>query len=174
FGALLVLVILAWTMGLRVSVLVIIAIPFSMAVAMVVLFFAEIPISNMVIFSFILVLGLVVDGAIIVAENIHRHIERGEDPMEAATLGIEEVGVPVLAADLTTIAAYLPMLLVPGIMGDFMGVMPKVVAVALAGSLLVDHFIIPTLAARWYRRRQPKFDDSQSLVSLTGTEVGQT
>ena len=154
FGAMLVLVILAWAMGLRISILVLLAIPFSTAVALVFLFFAGVPISNMVIFSFILVLGMVVDGAIIVAENIHRHIERGEDPVEAAKVGIAEVGVPVIAADLTTVAAYLPMLLVPGIMGDFMSVMPKVVSVALIGSMLVDHFVIPTLAARWYRKRE--------------------
>ncbi|MEQ8846242.1 efflux RND transporter permease subunit [Botrimarina sp.] len=154
FGAALVLVILAWTMGLRIATLVIMAIPCSMAVALAFLYATGVPVSNMVVFSFILVLGMVVDGAIIVAENIHRHIERGEDPVDAAKIGIEEVGVPVIAADLTTIAAFLPMLLVPGIMGDFMGVMPKVVTAALAGSILVDHFLIPTLAARWYRRRE--------------------
>ncbi len=118
FGAMLVLVILAWSMGLRISILVLIAIPFSSAVGLSFLYFAGIPVSNMVVFSFILVLGMVVDGAIIVAENIHRHIERGEDPMTAAKVGIEEVGLPVIAADLTTIAAFLPMVLVPGIMGD--------------------------------------------------------
>ncbi len=155
FGAMLVLIILTWTMGLRISILVLIAIPFSSAVGLVFLFFAGIPISNMVVFSFILVLGMVVDGAIIVAENIHRHIERGEDPMTAAKIGIDEVGLPVIAADLTTVAAFLPMVLVPGIMGDFMGVMPRVVSVALLGSVLVDHFIIPTLAARWYRQHEP-------------------
>ncbi len=153
FGAMLVLVILAWSMGLRISVLVLVAIPFSSAVALSFLYFSGIPISNMVVFSFILVLGMVIDGAIIVAENIHRHIERGEDPVTAAKTGIDEVGMPVIAADLTTIAAFLPMLLVPGIMGDFMSVMPRVVSVALLGSVLVDHFIIPTLAARWYRQR---------------------
>lgn len=169
FGAMLVLVILGWSMGLRISMLVLLAIPFSTAVALVFLYFAGIPISNMVVFSFILVLGMVVDGAIIVAENIHRHIERGEDPIDAAKVGIEEVGLPVIAADLTTIAAYLPMLMVPGIMGDFMGVMPKVVSVALLGSVLVDHFVIPTLAARWYSRRESKADESQSFAALTAT-----
>ncbi len=154
FGALLVLVILAWSMGLRISILVLMAIPLSTAVALVFLFFAGIPVSNMVIFSFILVLGMVVDGAIIVAENIHRHIEMGVDPTTAAKRGIDEVSVPVISADLTTIAAYLPMLLVPGIMGDFLSVMPKVVSVALTGSILVDHFLIPTIAARWYRARR--------------------
>ncbi len=154
FGAMLVLVILAWTMGLRMSLLVLIAIPFSSAVALIFLYAAGIPVSNMVVFSFILVLGMVVDGAIIVAENIHRHIEMGKDPVEAAKIGIEEVATPVIAADLTTVAAYLPMLLVPGIMGDFMSVMPKVVSVALLGSVLVDHFLIPTLAALMFRRQK--------------------
>lgn len=154
-GALLVLAILTFTLGFRVSVLVVMAIPFSTAVGLIFLYATGISISNMVIFSFILVLGMVVDGAIIVAENIHRHIERGESPLAAAKIGIEEVGVPVLAADLTTVCAFLPMVLVPGIMGDFMGVMPKVVSVALLGSVLVDHFLIPVLAAYWYGRRKP-------------------
>ncbi|WDI41181.1 efflux RND transporter permease subunit [Bremerella sp. P1] len=154
FGAMLVLVILAWTMGLRISFLVLTAIPLSSAVGLIALYALGIPISNMVIFAFILVLGMVVDGAIIVAENIHRHIERGEDPVDAAKIGIEEVGTPVIMADLTTVAAFLPMLLVPGIMGDFMRVMPEVVSVSLLGSVLVDHFFIPVVAARWYGRRK--------------------
>ena len=167
FGAMLVLVILAWSMGLRISILVLIAIPFSSAVALTFLYFAEIPVSNMVVFSFILVLGMVVDGAIIVAENIHRHIERGEDPVTAAKTGIDEVGLPVIAADLTTIAAFLPMVLVPGIMGDFMGVMPRVVSVALLGSVLVDHFVIPALAARWYRQHQPQQGASAVFAAVS-------
>ena len=173
FGAMLVLVILAWTMGLRISILVLIAIPFSTAVALVFLYAAGIPISNMAVFSFILVLGMVVDGAIIVAENIHRHIERGEDPVTAAKEGIDEVGIPVIAADLTTVAAFLPMVLVPGIMGDFMSVMPKVVSVALLGSVLVDHFIIPTAAAYWYSRREPKEDEKASFARISVGDSGE-
>jgi len=156
FGGLLVLLILTVALGLRISILVLTAIPFSLGVALIFLYAADVPVSNLAIFSFILVLGMVVDGAIIVAENIHRHIERGEPPVQAAKIGIDEVGIPVLAADLTTVAAFLPMLLVPGIMGDFMGVLPKVVSVALLGSVLVDHLLIPVLAAYWYRRRAAK------------------
>lgn len=174
FGAMLVLIILAWTMGLRISILVLIAIPFSSAVGLVFLYFADIPVSNMVVFSFILVLGMVVDGAIIVAENIHRHIERGEDPTTAAKTGIDEVGLPVIAADLTTVAAFLPMILVPGIMGDFMGVMPKVVSVALLGSVLVDHFVIPTLAARWYKQQKPQHDESAVFAAVSNGTQAQT
>ncbi len=155
FGAMLVLIILMWSMGFRISILVLLAIPFSTAIGLIFLFASDIPISNMAIFSFILVLGMVVDGAIIVAENIHRHIERGEPPVVAAKTGIDEVGLPVIAADLTTVAAFLPMLLVPGIMGDFMSTMPKVVSVALLGSVIVDHLLIPVLAAYWYREKKP-------------------
>ncbi len=154
FGAMLVLIILGWSMGLRISMLVLLAIPLSSGVGLICLYTFGVPISNMVIFSFILVLGMVVDGAIIVAENIHRHIEMGKSPEDAAKAGIEEVAMPVLMADLTTIAAYLPMLMVPGIMGDFMGVMPVVVSVSLLGSILVDHFLIPVLAAKWYSQRE--------------------
>ena len=171
FGAMLVLIILGWAMGLRISLLVLLAIPLSSAVGLVFLFAAGIPLSNMVIFSFILVLGMVVDGAIIVAENIHRHIERGEDPVTAAKTGIEEVGMPVIIADATTIAAFLPMLLVPGIMGDFMGVMPKVVSVALFGSILVDHFLIPVLASQWYGQRHVGEDEHHHFHRLARGEA---
>ncbi|HIF34074.1 MAG TPA: efflux RND transporter permease subunit, partial [Planctomycetaceae bacterium] len=164
FGAALVLIILSWSMGLRISLLVLTAIPFSSAVAIIFLYLFEVPVSNMVIFAFILVLGMVVDGAIIVAENIHRHIEMGKPPEVAAKDGIHEVGIPVIMADLTTISAYLPMLLVPGIMGDFMSVMPKGVTVALFGSILVDHFLIPVLAARWYCGRQGSENYEASTV----------
>jgi multidrug efflux pump len=168
FGAMLVLIILMWSMGLRISILVLMAIPFSAAIALIFLFAARIPVSNLVIFSFILVLGMVVDGAIIVAENIHRHLERGEPPIQAAKTGIDEVGIPVIAADLTTVAAFLPMLLVPGIMGDFMGVLPKVVSVALLGSVVVDHFLIPVLAAYWYKQRTPESRPAAAESSSPG------
>ncbi|MGY8771151.1 MAG: efflux RND transporter permease subunit [Pirellulales bacterium] len=164
FGAMLVLIILAWSMGLRISILVLMAIPLSSGIGLISLYVLDIAVSNMVIFAFILVLGMVVDGAIIVAENIHRHIERGEDPVDAAKLGIEEVGMPVIMADLTTVAAFVPMLMVPGIMGDFLRVMPEVVSVSLLGSVLVDHFLIPVLAARWYRKRTPTKGEAELLA----------
>jgi len=172
FGAMLVLVILTWTMGLRISVLVVTAIPFSTAVGLIFLFASGIAISILVIFSFILVLGMVVDGSIIVAENIHRHLERGEDPVTAAKTGIDEVGIPVISADLTTICAFLPMLLVPGIMGDFMGVMPKVVSVALAGSIIVDHLLIPVVAAYWYRRQESRPAERPRPAAAASAAVG--
>ncbi|MBX3411103.1 MAG: efflux RND transporter permease subunit [Pirellulales bacterium] len=155
FGSLVVLIVLAWTMGLRTALLVIMAIPFAAAVSLVFLYLFGFAISNMVIFAYIVSGGMVIDGAIIVADAIYRHLEMGEHPREAAKKGVREVAVPVFAADVVTVAAFLPMVLVPGIMGDFLGVLPIVVAMSLAGSLIVDHFLVPVVAAWAFRNYVP-------------------
>ncbi len=171
FGALVVFIVLAWAMGVRVALLVIIAIPFSMAVSLIFLYFAGYAVSNMVIFAYIVAGGMVIDGAIIVADSIYRHLEAGHDSVTAAKLGVQEVAVPVFAADMVTVAAFLPMMLVPGIMGDFLGVLPVVVAMSLAGSLIVDHFIVPSLAAWWFRNYVPP-KRAAIAVDATGATNG--
>jgi multidrug efflux pump subunit AcrB len=155
FGGVVVLVILAWSMGIRVGLLVCCAIPFSMSVALVVLYAAGYAISNMVIFAYIVSGGMVIDGAIIVADAIYRHLEQGYPAPEAAKLGVREVAMPVFAADLVTVAAFAPMMLVPGIMGDFLGVLPVVICMALTGSLIVDHFLVPVVASIWFKNFKP-------------------
>ncbi|MFO0900220.1 MAG: efflux RND transporter permease subunit, partial [Pirellulales bacterium] len=155
FGSVVIFLVLSWSMGLRISMLVLMAIPFAMAVSLVFLYLAGFAISNMVIFAYIVASGMVIDGAIIVADAIYRQLEAGYPAAEAAKRGTNEVAVPVFAADLTTVSAFAPMLLVPGIMGDFLGVLPTVVCIALAGSLIVDHFLVPVVAAWWFRNYVP-------------------
>ncbi len=152
FGMILVVLVLAVFMGLRNALLISIAIPFSLLVSAAFMLIAkatfapDLAINNMTLFSLILVIGMVVDGALIVGENIHRNREMGRSPVDAAKVGIREVGQAVIIADLTTIAAFAPMYLVRGIMGDFMGAMPTVVIFALSASMLVDHFLLPVLS----------------------------
>lgn|GEM_PF-320878 len=152
FGMILVVLVLTVFMGWRNAMLISIAIPFSLIVAGALMllakrtFFPDLAINNMSLFSLILVIGMVVDGALIVGENIYRHREMGQSPVDAAKLGIREVGPAVLSADLTTVAAFAPMYVVRGVMGDFMGTMPTVVIFALGASLLVDHFLLPALS----------------------------
>ena len=152
FGMILVVIVLTVFMGWRNALLISIAIPFSLVVAAALMllakrtFFDDLAINNMSLFSLILVIGMVVDGALIVGENIYRHREMGQSPVDAAKLGIREVGPAVLSADLTTVAAFAPMYVVQGVMGDFMGTMPTVVIFALTASLLVDHFLLPALS----------------------------
>jgi multidrug efflux pump subunit AcrB len=160
YGFCLVLVILTIAMGFRNGLIVAFAMPFSLVVAAGLMLAVKmtiddtIAINNMVMFSVILVIGMVVDGALIVGENIYRHIEEGKPNIEAAKIGIREVGPAVIAADLTTISAFVPMLLVSGVMGQFFGVMPITVSFALMASVLVDHFVLPLLGRYGMKTRR--------------------
>ncbi len=91
----------------------------------------------------IIVLGIIVDDAIVIGENIYRHIEEGMPPKRAAVVGAEEVMWPVTVAILTTIGAFAPLLFIKGQIGDFMGVLPIVVLSALTVSLVEALLILP-------------------------------
>ncbi len=95
-------------------------------------------------FGLIVVLGLIVDDAIVVGENVYARIERGEDPRTAAVRGTQEVTWPVIIAVCTTIGAFLPLLFIEGRIGDFMGILPIVVTCALAVSLIEAFSILPS------------------------------
>jgi len=100
-------------------------------------------INLLTMFGLIIVLGIIVDDAIVIGENIYRHAEDGEPPMQAAVTGAEEVMWPVTIAILTTIAAFAPLFYVRGQIGDFMGQLPIVVLAALSVSLVEALLILP-------------------------------
>lgn len=154
YGGVLVVFILFVTMGFRNAVLISMAIPFSLLVTLLFSYIIGISISNISIFGMILILGLVVDGAIIVGENIYKKLEDGLDGINASKKGIAEVAWPVFSSDLTTIAAFLPMLMVTGLSGQFLRIIPIVVTFALFGSVIVDHILIPTVAVRFMKVRK--------------------
>jgi multidrug efflux pump subunit AcrB len=156
FGLVLVVFVLLLVFGVRQALLVGSVLPMSLLFTFIGLLVFDMEISNMALFSLILVLGLVVDGAIIIGEAIFAELEDGTKPLHAAKLGISRVGVPVLAADLTTVAAFLPMLLMVGVMGQFMSVMPKVVTFAILGSIFVDHFLLPAVVGRSTKAPKPR------------------
>ncbi len=153
FGSLLVIVLLCWAMGGRNAFLVGLAIPGSLLAGFVFLHLYGIVFSTICIFSLILILGMVVDGAIIVGENIVRHLEMGKLPRQASHDAMREIGFAVFSADLTTVAAFLPLLFVTGVTGQFMSVMPKVVAFTLLGSVIVDHYVLPVVASLLMKQR---------------------
>ena len=109
-------------------------------------------------FGLIMVLGIIVDDAIIIGENIYHHLEKGEDPEKAAILGTKEVMIPVTSTILTTIVAFLPLMFMSGIMGKFVRTIPMVVIVALIASLLEAIFILPSHIAevakfgKWWKK----------------------
>ncbi len=99
---------------------------------------------NMVsLFGFIMVLGIVVDDAIIVGEAIYFHRKAGKPPLQAAVDGVHEVGLPVVAAVVTSVVAFLPLAYISGIMGKFIAILPMVVIACLAVSLVECLFLLP-------------------------------
>ncbi|MDA1014928.1 MAG: efflux RND transporter permease subunit [Planctomycetota bacterium] len=99
-------------------------------------------------FGLIIVLGIIVDDAIVIGENIYRHVEAGEPPMRAAIKGAEEVMWPVIIAVLTTMAAFAPLFFIRGQIGDFMAELPLVVIAALTVSLIEALIVLPAHLSR--------------------------
>ncbi len=150
-GVVLVVFVLFFAMGLRNALFVGAAIPLSMLLTFVVVQLAGMTLNMMVLFSLVLAVGMLVDNSIVVIDNIYRHVQEGKGVVEAAQLGTREVGGAVMSSTLTTIGAFVPLFFWPGIVGDFMSILPIAVCIALAASLVVAFTANPTLAAQYMR-----------------------
>ncbi len=146
-GLLLVIVVLLFSLGFRNAVLVGIAIPFSMLLSFMILHALGITLNMVVLFALILALGMLVDNAIVIVENIYRYMEQGVPRIEAAMKATSEVAYPVIGSTVTTLAAFLPMIFWPGIMGEFMSYLPITLIITLTSSLFVALVINPALAS---------------------------
>jgi multidrug efflux pump subunit AcrB len=142
-GLLLVLIVLALFLKFRLAMWVAIGIPVALLGTLAVFPFFDITISTMTVMAFILVLGIVVDDAIVVGERIYGHEQMGKPPLQAAVDGTWEVSVPVIFGVLTTIAAFLPLILVEGQMSGFFSVIGWVVIIALVCSIIESQWILP-------------------------------
>jgi multidrug efflux pump len=151
-GVVLVVVVLFFALGLRNALFVGVAIPLSMLLTFVVVQLAGMTLNMMVLFSLVLAVGMLVDNSIVVVDNIYRHMQEGLSATEAAIVGSREVGAPVLISTLTTIGAFVPLFFWPGIVGDFMSILPIAVCMTLACSLLVAFTANPTFASQFMRR----------------------
>jgi multidrug efflux pump subunit AcrB len=143
-GLVLVLIVLCLFVGPRPAVLAAIGLPVAYSVAILLMQYFGITINMLSLFGLILVLGIVVDDAIVICENSCRHIEEGLSPPEAAVVGTREVTWPVIGAVSTTAAAFMPLLLMSGTLGKFFAVIPQVVTFALLASLVEALFILPS------------------------------
>ncbi|MFW6199394.1 MAG: efflux RND transporter permease subunit [Gemmatimonadota bacterium] len=150
-GLILIVGVLLFFLGLRTSIFVALAIPTSMLLTFLVLGLLDATMNMIVLFSLILALGMLVDNAIVIVENIYRYMEEGWPRVAAAKKATGEVAVPVVAATLTTLAAFAPLLFWPGMVGEFMRYMPLTLIVTLSSSLFVALAIIPTFCAMFMR-----------------------
>lgn len=147
FGLMLVLLICWAFLGWRVGVLVSLGIPFALAGTLAVLAALDYTLNISVLLGLVIALGMLVDDAVVVVEAIYYRIERGAQALDAAVDGLREVFAPVLSSVATTMAAFLPLMLLPGLVGAFMFVIPFVVTLALAISLVEAFWMLPTHVA---------------------------
>jgi len=148
WGLLLVSLILGFFLNLRLAFWVTLGIPISFAAGLMLLPHYDVSLNMISLFAFIMVLGIVVDDAIIVGENVFRKQEEGLSPLTAAVDGTIEVGRPVIFSVLTTMVAFWPLLMAGGTMGKFMRNIPIVVIAVLFGSLVESLFVLPSHLAR--------------------------
>jgi multidrug efflux pump subunit AcrB len=146
-GIFFVIMALVFFLGIRASMLVSISIPLSMLMSFVVFQLMGVTLNFIVLFSLIIALGLLADNAIVVVENIYRYREMGYEKFEAARLATQEITSPVIFATLTTLAAFFPMLLWPGVIGKFMGFLPLTLIITLSTSLFVALVMNPVITA---------------------------
>ncbi len=136
-------------MGWRNALLTMVGIPFSFLCTMIIMYITGNSLNEITLFAFVLVSGIIVDDAIVVLENIYRHLQEGE-PLRLAVLnGAVEVAWPVVAATSTTVAAFLPMLIMSGSTGEFFAYIPKAVSFAIIASLFECLVILPGHFLDW-------------------------
>ncbi|MFH2031536.1 MAG: efflux RND transporter permease subunit [Bacteroidota bacterium] len=166
-GLVLVLLVLFTLLGLRNAFFVAIAIPLSMLISFIVLSALGITLNFVVLFSLILALGMLVDNAIVIVENIYKFLEEGNDLIHAAKLGAKEVAWPITTSTLTTLMAFGPLLFWPGVVGDFMQYLPITLIITLASSLFVALVINPVIASKFMKVESENKKSSNPIKKIT-------
>ena len=175
-GIVLVCLILWYFIGLRNAGLVTVGIPFAFLVTMILMELTGNSLNELTLFSFVLISGIIVDDAIVVVENIYRHVQQGEPLEQAVVEGTAEVMLPVISATATTVMAFLPMLIMTGSTGEFFALIPKAVSFAIVASLFECLFILPLHYLDFGPRPRPggappaQRDDALLRILRRGTE----
>ena len=159
-GVILVVLVLYLFLGFRNALFAGLAIPLSMFMSFIILDQRGTTLNNMVLYSLILALGMLVDNAIVVVENVYRLYSNGYSLMNATKKGVSEIAFPIIASTLTTLAAFFPLLMWEGIVGEFMKVLPQTLIIVLASSLFVALILNPPFIASYMR-----IDDIKSKLN---------
>ncbi len=146
-GLILVVAVIVVFMGWRTSMIVGLTIPMSMLLSFAIISAMGYTLNMVVLFSLIIALGMMVDNAIVIVENIYRYIQLGYSRMEGAMKGTGEVAWPVITSTATTLAAFTPLIFWPGIMGEFMKYLPITLIITLSSSLFVAMVINPAASS---------------------------
>lgn len=170
----LVLVVIVAALGLRSAGYVGLAIPGSFLTGILVLFLAGLTVNVVVLFSLILAVGILVDGAIVVVEYADRKLREGLPPREAYALAAKRMAWPITAATATTLAAFFPLVFWPGTVGEFMKFLPITLLATLTASLAMALIFIPTLGSvmgRRPRRSDPESEQAKAIAAGGADEL---
>ena len=141
--------------SLRSTIIIGLALPAAVVATYVPMYFFGFSLNVLSLLALAIAIGLLIDNAIVVNENISRHLERGEPPLEAARRGSREVEVAVLASNLANVAVFLPIAFTRGLVGQFFRQFGLTVVFANLFSILIGFTLTPMLSARWLRYREP-------------------
>lgn len=165
-GLIVVILVLFLFIGFKESLIVAIAIPLSLFMTLATLGLFDITLNTFAILGIIVSLGLIVDNSIIAIENIDRLKNKGLNRKDAARIGINQVGFPILAATLTTVAAFFPLSILPGILGEFVNTIPRTIIITLLSSFIISIIITPTLYIIIKKRRIRKDLKLNNFIGL--------
>ena len=166
FGILLVVTVLMFFLGFRNALFVGFAIPMSMFMSFMILNLLGYTLNTMILFGMIMGLGMLVDNGIVVVENVYRLMSEGMSRTEAAKKGIGEIAFPIIISTITTVAAFVPLGLWPGIFGQFMKYFPITLSVVLGSSLFVAIFMNSMLVSQFMEIGEKELTKKQ-LIRLS-------
>ncbi|MGB2057154.1 MAG: efflux RND transporter permease subunit [Flavobacteriaceae bacterium] len=168
FGVILVVIVLMFFLGFKNAIFVGFAIPMSMFMSLMILGVLGYTLNTMVLFGLIMGLGMLVDNGIVVVENVYRLMdEEGMSRIDAAKKGIGEIAFPIIISTATTVAAFIPLGLWPGIMGQFMVILPITLSIVLGSSLFVAIFFNSVLVSQ-FMSTEDKDMPLKNIIKLTG------
>ncbi|MGB5964495.1 MAG: efflux RND transporter permease subunit, partial [Sulfurimonadaceae bacterium] len=158
FGLILIFLTMYFLINRNTAIVVTMGVPFAFIIGLIFIYTGGYSLNMVSLIGALLVVGIAVDDAVVVSENIQRHIDEGMAPAEAAVVGVKEVILPITLATLTTVAAFLPMFMLSGEMGLFIKLIPIVVVMVLMGSLLESFFFLPLHAKELLKKGNKSLD----------------
>ncbi len=158
FGLILIFLTMYFLINRNTAIVVTMGVPFAFIIGLIFIYTGGYSLNMVSLIGALLVVGIAVDDAVVVSENIQRHIDEGMAPAEAAVVGVKEVILPITLATLTTVAAFLPMFMLSGEMGMFIKLIPIVVVMVLLGSLLESFFFLPLHAKEFLKKGSKSLD----------------
>ncbi len=172
-AVLLVLIVIVFAMGIRSAIIVALPIPVVIATVFVYMDLTDIPLHQVSIVSLVISLSLLVANGIVANDNMNVYLDRGEDRMTSCTKGVKEVAMPILTSTLTTIASFLPLIMMEGSEGKFVRSLPILVSVALAASYVTSLTLVPAMG-HWLlldKEQKSKRKVHKQLLNGRGTAL---